>query len=78
MEKEIIDLLKKDMKEIPSLKQDIALIKNDMTYMRENMAEVKALVLELSNRPKERWNTVVTGLISTIVGLGIGLLITVL
>ena len=67
LEKEIMNLLKKDMEEIPSLKQDIALINQRLDYVQKDVAEIKLIVKELSDRPKEHWNTIVTAVITAVV-----------
>ena len=67
LEKEILNLLKKDMEEIPSLKQEIALINQRLDYVQKDVAEIKLIVKELSDRPKEHWNTIVTAVITAVV-----------
>jgi hypothetical protein len=45
-----------------------------MKQTEENVDQLKVDVIELHDKPIKRWETVIAALISTLIGLGIGLL----
>jgi hypothetical protein len=67
MDKEIIEILKEDMKKIPALEQNYALLNQKVDYVIAGQDEIKKIVSELNNKPKEHWNTIVTVIITGIV-----------